>query len=80
MKTGDQGSGGAKKKNNKEPKMRTEGQGHNPAGGSGQLDLRVQTEIGKRLRAIYDDVINEPVPNKFMELLEKLERSTTQKN
>ena len=24
----------------------------------------------------YDDVINEPVPNRFMELLEQLERST----
>lgn len=39
------------------------------------IDPRVQTEIGKHLRAVYDDVINEPVPNRFMELLEKLERS-----
>ena len=43
------------------------------------MDPRVQTEIGKHLRAVYDDVINEPVPSRFMELLEKLERST-QKN
>lgn len=78
MKTGSKGSGGAKK--NKGEKMRMESQGRSSADGSGQLDLRVQSEIGKRLRAIYDDVINEPVPNKFMELLEKLERSTTQKN
>lgn len=41
------------------------------------VDPRVQNEIGKHLRAIYDDVINEPVPNKFMDLLEQLERSTT---
>ena len=41
-----------------------------------KIDPRVQTEIGKHLRAIYDDVINEPVPSRFMELLEKLERST----
>ena len=46
------------------------------AGGAVQMDPRVQTEIGKHLRAIYDDVINEPVPDRFMELLEKLERST----
>ena len=78
MKTGSQGSGGAKK--NKGQKMRTESHSRLSADGSGHLDLRVQSEIGKRLRAIYDDVINEPVPNKFMELLEKLERSTTQKN
>jgi Anti-sigma factor NepR len=78
MKSGSQGSGSSKK--NKGQKMRAESPGHSPMDSRGQLDLRVQTEIGKRLRAIYDDVINEPVPNKFMELLEKLERSTTQKN
>ena len=44
------------------------------------IDPRVQNEIGKHLRAVYDDVINEPVPEKFMELLEKLERSTTRKS
>ncbi len=44
-----------------------------------QVDPRIQAEIGKHLRAIYDDVISEPVPSKFMELLEELERSTTQK-
>jgi hypothetical protein len=78
MKSGSQGSGGSRK--NKGQKMRTDTPGHSALDSSGHLDLRVQTEIGKRLRAIYDDVINEPVPNKFMELLEKLERSTTQKN
>ena len=78
MKSGNKGSGGSRK--SKEQKMRADTPGHSPLDSSGQLDLRVQTEIGKRLRAIYDDVINEPVPNKFMELLEKLERSTTQKN
>ena len=78
MKSGSQGSGGARK--NKGQKMRTDTPGHSPLDSSGHLDMRVQTEIGKRLRAIYDDVINEPVPSKFMELLEKLERSTTQKN
>jgi hypothetical protein len=78
MKSGSQGSGGSRK--NKGQKMRADNPAHSPLDSSGQLDLRVQTEIGKRLRAIYDDVINEPVPSKFMELLEKLERSTTQKN
>jgi Anti-sigma factor NepR len=56
-------------------RMRTEMQGGGGGGGA-RLDPRIQTEIGKHLRAVYDDVINEPVPSKFMELLEKLERST----
>jgi hypothetical protein len=43
---------------------------------SDSLDPRIQNEIGKHLRAIYDDVINEPLPDRFMELLEKLERSS----
>lgn len=59
-------------------KMQTEGLGE--AGRHANIEPRIQTEIGKHLRAIYDDVINEPVPSKFMELLEKLEQSTTQKN
>ena len=56
--------------------MRTDSHGHGPERGGAHIDPRVQTEIGKHLRAIYDDVINEPVPSRFMELLEKLERST----
>ncbi|HEV2122616.1 MAG TPA: NepR family anti-sigma factor [Chloroflexota bacterium] len=59
--------------------MRTDMQGLGSDDAAAQIDPRIQTEIGKHLRAIYDDVINEPVPSKFMELLEKLERSTTQK-
>ena len=43
------------------------------------MDLRIQHEIGKHLRAHYDDLVNEPVPDKFMELLEKLEQSVTRK-
>ena len=58
--------------------MRTEIQGMTE-GGKANVDPRIQTEIGKHLRAIYDDVISEPVPSKFMDLLEKLERSSRQK-
>ena len=71
------GSGGAR--NDMGEGMRTELPGESSKR-SAHIDPRVQHEIGKHLRAIYDDVINEPVPSKFMELLEKLERSTTQKN
>ncbi|MCF1503346.1 MULTISPECIES: NepR family anti-sigma factor [unclassified Afifella] len=37
----------------------------------------VQSQIGKHLRAVYDDVVNEPVPQRFLDLLEQLEESTT---
>jgi hypothetical protein len=60
----------------KRKKMRTEMHGDSSGGSGARLDPRIQNEIGKHLRAVYDDVINEPVPSKFMELLEKLERST----
>ncbi|WP_034490941.1 NepR family anti-sigma factor [Afifella pfennigii] len=36
----------------------------------------IQSQIGKHLRAAYDDVVNEPVPQRFIELLEQLERSS----
>lgn len=45
------------------------------APGAAQIDPRVQSEIGKHLRAAYDDVINEPVPQRFLDLLAKLEHS-----
>jgi len=60
-------------------KVRTEMQG-NPSGRGTSVDTQIQAEIGKHLRAIYEDVINEPVPAKFMELLEKLEQSTPDKS
>jgi hypothetical protein len=58
--------------------MRTEVQGQGE-GDKANIDPRIQTEIGKHLRAIYDDVISEPVPSKFMDLLEKLERNSGKK-
>jgi hypothetical protein len=59
--------------------MRTDIQGDSAGGGYARLDARIQTEIGKHLRAVYEPVLNEPVPAKFMDLLEKLEQSTTRK-
>jgi len=72
------GSGSRGKRNNNEgKKMRTAVQG--VSGREPAIDPKVQQAIGKRLRAVYDDVINEPIPDKFMELLAKLERSTSRK-
>lgn len=76
MVKGGQGVSGAADARNKS--MRTEAS--EEISSRAQIEPRIQTEIGKHLRAIYDDVINEPVPSKFMELLEQLEQSTTRKN
>jgi len=38
------------------------------------LEADLQAHIGRQLRAVYDEVVNEPVPDKFVRLLEELER------
>lgn len=37
------------------------------------LDPKVQESIGRSLKAHYDDIINAPVPDKFLVLLAQLE-------
>jgi hypothetical protein len=37
------------------------------------LDSRSQEAIGRALKAHYDDLLRAPVPDKFMELLDRLE-------
>jgi Anti-sigma factor NepR len=52
-----------------------------PADGSApRIDPRIQREIGKHLRAHYDDVVKEPIPDKFIELLQQLEQSVAKKS
>ncbi len=54
-----------------------------PAQGGGsraQLEPRVQSALGRELRAIYDDVVSQPVPDRFVELLNQLdERESSDK-
>ena len=38
-----------------------------------RLDLRVQAHIGKKLKQYYDGIVAEPIPDKFKQLLDKLE-------
>ena len=38
----------------------------------------VQSHIGRQLRAIYDGVVAQPVPDRFLELLNELERSSAE--
>jgi hypothetical protein len=44
-----------------------------PAG----LEVELQAYIGRQLRAVYDEIVNEPVPDKFVQLLEELQRKKT---
>ncbi len=37
------------------------------------LDAEIQAKIGQKLRAIYDDVVQQGVPDRFVELLRKLD-------
>ena len=38
-----------------------------------QIDEHIQRRIGTKLRSFYDELLNEPIPEKFVELLVKLE-------
>jgi len=38
------------------------------------LGRDIQTKIGQQLRAMYDDVVNQGVPSRFVDLLDRLER------
>ena len=39
------------------------------------LDARSQAAIGRTLKAHYDDLVRAPIPDKFMELLNRLENN-----
>jgi hypothetical protein len=40
-----------------------------------RLGVDAETVIGRRLKAMYDDVLREPVPDRFRELLDRLEQA-----
>jgi len=40
----------------------------------GQLSHEIQRKIGQQLRAMYTDVVNEGVPDRFAELLSRLDK------
>jgi hypothetical protein len=43
-----------------------------PEKNKGSLDREVQAKIGQQLRSLYNDVVNEGVPNRFADLLNRL--------
>jgi hypothetical protein len=38
------------------------------------LGREIQTKIGEQLRALYDDVVGQGVPDRFVELLQRLDK------
>jgi len=44
----------------------------------GQLSQDIQRRIGLQLRAMYSDVVNEGVPDRFAELLSRLDKQNKQ--
>ena len=40
---------------------------------AGKLGRDVQARLGQQLRAMYDDVVNQGVPDRFAELLNRLD-------
>jgi len=44
----------------------------------GQLSQDIQRRIGLQLRAMYADVVNEGVPDRFAELLRRLDKQNRQ--
>lgn len=39
------------------------------------LERTIQTRIGDQLRAMYDDLMEQPVPNRFTEFLARLDNN-----
>ena len=39
----------------------------------GKLSRDVQARLGQQLRAMYDDVVNQGVPDRFSDLLDRLD-------
>jgi Anti-sigma factor NepR len=43
------------------------------AGRQGGLNAEIQSRIGHQLRALYDDVVRQGVPDRFADLIRKLD-------
>ncbi len=48
-----------------------------PARGEGGLSDQTQKRIGNHLRALYDSMIQQPVPDRFRDLIARLDDGTS---
>jgi Anti-sigma factor NepR len=53
--------------------MYTRPQPQNPKAPRAMLDRSLQGQLGRQLKAIFDDIVEEPVPGRFIRLLQELE-------
>jgi hypothetical protein len=53
--------------------MRSQDQSHDSTPSRSMLDRSLQAQLGRQLRSIFSDIANEPVPDRFVKLLEELE-------
>ena len=75
---------GEDKQGKRPPKVNTSAQSNPgaeavPAAGtqrSPPLAADIQVQIGRRLLAAYDDVLQQPVPDRFRQLLDKLDETS----
>jgi hypothetical protein len=44
------------------------------------LEADLQAHIGRQLRAVYEEVVNEAVPDRFLKLLEELDRKKAKRS
>jgi hypothetical protein len=58
---------------------KSKGQGSSrPRSRSPKVDGIIQDEIGAKLRQLYSSMVEEPVPDRFIELLKRLEEDKKQ--
>ncbi len=62
-----------RKVNKAEPRIGANGQAEADGAASG-LDERLQAHIGGQLKSMYDSYLSEPIPDRLVELLEKLDQ------
>ena len=48
--------------------------GTSPGKTDAKLGRDIQAKIGQQLRALYDDVVNQGVPDRFADLLNRLDK------
>ncbi len=39
-----------------------------------EIDQHIRSHLGRKIKASYDDLVRQPVPDKFLHLLEELDR------
>lgn len=47
---------------------------------SGGLNREIQAKIGQQLRALYDDIVQEGVPDRFADLLQRIDTPSDEGN